>query len=104
MRTIKELLQLILKEGNLGFSTLYDVNFGLCSFIYHLKEIGEITMDEFIAVKKYIRENRPKSGSKHYRKSQAHSEFYWKILTWAPRRNWLIDQIKSLKQWKKTEA
>jgi len=96
MRTTKELLQLILKKGNLDFSTLYDVNFGLCSFIYHLKEIGIITPEEHSAVKKYIKENRPKSGTKHYRKSQANSEFYWEILTWSPRRRWLIDQIKNM--------
>ena len=96
MRTIKELFQLILKRGNQSFATLYDVNYGLCSFIYHLKEIGIITPEEHSAVKKYIKENRPKSGTKHYRKSQANSEFYWEILTWTPRRKWLIDQINSL--------
>lgn len=96
MRTTKELLQLILKEGNQSFTTRYDANFGLCSFIYHLKEIGKITIEEHIAVKKYIKGNRPKSGTIHYRKSRAHSEFYWKIYAWTPRRKWLIDQIKSL--------
>lgn len=101
MRTIKELLQLTVKEGNLDFkkgNIIYPYGFtGLCGFINnHLHRHGIITPYEYQALDNFISTNRPQKNSPHYRSTMEFHAYYWKTHAWIPRKKWLIDQIKSL--------
>jgi hypothetical protein len=101
-RSTKELLQLVLNEGNkrseehwFGYKT-FEQN-GLCGLITSMYGYREILNNyEFNTLRKFISDNRPRSGSKHYSKRCAHSPFYWRIGAWNPRKLWLEDQIKNM--------
>jgi hypothetical protein len=95
MRNLKELLQLILKFGDKEFRQKGWL--GLCAFnrgILHMR--GHITIDEYLIVKDFIGNNRPRKGSPHYSESCKDGIFYWTPGKWAPRKRWLEDQINSL--------
>ena len=101
MKTIKELLQLTLTEGNKSFKTggylpPQFAYYGLCGFVNALKKVSIINAKEFIILDSFIHNNRPQKSSPHYRKTQEYKAYYWKEGLWKPRRKWLIDQIKSL--------
>jgi len=101
MRTIKELLQITLDEGNLNFkkgNENYHHGFtGLCGYVKdHLYLKNIITAYEYQALDNFISTNRPLKKSPHYRSTMEYHAYYWKIGSWTPRKKWLIDQIKSL--------
>jgi hypothetical protein len=106
MRTIKELLQLTLDEGNkLHLTPKGQRKFrftGLCGFvlfyIYH-EDIDLINGKEFDVLYKFIEDNKPKTpiSNKFYGTIDYHIGYYWPSGKWAPRKKWLIDQIKNIK-------
>jgi len=96
-RTLKELLQLTLSQGNKTFKKrvpfLYPFgHLGLCGFVKCLL----INEKELTILIDFIENNRPSPDSPHYCKTRQDSSFYWAPWLWAPRKKWLIDQIKSL--------
>ena len=93
-RSIKELLQLLLDFGNKNF--LKEDSLGLC---YLSKELGFnelITPSEYVKLMEFLLNNRPQPDSPHFDKSKENSDYWWPVGVWAPRKRWLIDQIKSL--------
>lgn len=95
MKTIKELLQITLNEGNLNFTNGFS---GLCGFINnHLRRRDIITGAEYNQLDNFINTNRPQKGSPHYRISQEFHAYFWKEYAWIPRKKWLIDQIKNIR-------
>jgi hypothetical protein len=103
MKTIKELLQLTLKEGNLKFKKgipndeYYSNGYmGLCGFIVHLRTSEIITRGEFNILDEFITNNRPQPDSPHYDNFRKYDGYFWKRGLWEPRKRWLKDQIKSL--------
>jgi len=102
MRTIKELLQLTLEEGNKNFkkgNEIYYYGFtGLCGFVNnHMYRPGIITRYEYEILDNFINTNRPQKNSPHYRSTMEYHAYYWKQYAWIPRKKWLIDQIKNMK-------
>jgi len=94
MKTNKQLLQIILTDGDKNFKN--ESNYGICGFSTSLVRCGEINATECHKIKKYIKTHRPKPGDKHYRPSHKNSPYYWATGAWKPRRKWLKDQIKNM--------
>jgi hypothetical protein len=93
-RPLKELLQLLLDEGNSRFViSNYE---GLCYFIAYLYRLGLFSVEECRILNGFIRENRPGRKSEHFDESMSNWSFYWKIYEWPPRKRWLEDQIKNV--------
>jgi hypothetical protein len=90
-KNIKELLQIVLKNGNIYFT-----GWGLCIFIHQLYYQQKISDGEYKVLYKFIKKNRPKPDSPHYSKINRGSAFYWTMGQWAPRKRWIIDQIKNM--------
>jgi hypothetical protein len=93
-RPIKELLQIVLFEGDKDFKN--DGAYGLCGFSVGLIVTDKITTREYLRIRKYINKNRPKPGDKHYRTSCKKDPYFWRVEAWGPRRKWLKDQINQL--------
>jgi len=92
-RSTKELLQLALDFGDRNF--LKDGMPGLCYLSREMK-YKVITYSEYCDLSEFIHNNRPQKNSPHYCKSKSHSDYWWPVSMWAPRRRWLIDQIKNM--------
>jgi hypothetical protein len=105
MKTIKELLQLTLDEGNkLHLIPKAKRKFcftGLCGFVlfylYH-QDLNLINDKEFNLLYQFIGDNIPKTptSDKFYGTIDYNIGYYWPSGKWAPRKKWLEDQIKSL--------
>jgi hypothetical protein len=93
-RSIKELFQFVLTEGNKDFKN--DGARGLCGFSVGLLGVGKINYLEHRRIKRYIETHRPIPGDIHYRSSCEHNMYYWYRGTWTPRKKWLKDQIKNM--------
>ena len=105
MRTIKELLQITLNEGNLNFEKgvnddllYYNGFIGLCGFVAHLRDLQIITTNELNSLEKFINDNRPKPNSPHYSKKQKLMCYYWKNGQWNPRKKWLMFHINNIQE------
>lgn len=81
MRTIKQLLELMLEHQEL-FGT------GLCRWVLTLHEDNFISTDEYYFFTKYIKDHKPLYTVGIY---------YWKRCEIAPRIKWINTQIKNLK-------
>ena len=120
MRTIKELLQLTLDEGN----KLHKIPkakrkfyfTGLCGFVlfylsddlYHLylsddlyhhdDDLNLINDKEIAVLSTFIEDNKPKTptSNKFYGTIDYNIGYYWEKGKWAPRKKWLETHIKSL--------
>ena len=104
MRTTKQLLKILLKQGNKNFekgnteNDLYIQGYkGLCGFTIELRDRDIITPDECDALLHFIEKNRPTKKSPHYYKDKISlydlQAYYWPIGLWQPRKAWLEDQI-----------
>lgn len=97
MRTIKELLKLVLEK-----SYKYKNFDGICSII-HINTPEVFDGEEFLLAKKYIREKRPKENDpkvhwfygNFYDKSQKGSLYFFKPYKKNIRRAWLKHLIKT---------
>jgi hypothetical protein len=88
MRTIKELLELMLE--NKGLFT-----HGLCKWILLLYFNDEISRKEYLTLMNYIENNRPSIlSSLNCFLSQASSAYYWKEGDIKPRIKWIQKHIK----------
>lgn len=94
MRSIKELLKVVLEE--LKEHPDFDLNDwhsqmigGLCWFVIDLSHINIITYPEQVKLLTYIENNRPKPGQKYYCKAQKRNSFYWPRLELTRRIGWL---------------
>ena len=87
MRSIKELLQIMLDNENL-------FECGLCSWTARLFFSGKITNDEHHFLYYYIRDNRPYKYSSINAYRNRHSVYYWTIGDKQPRINWTKKHIK----------
>jgi hypothetical protein len=103
MKTEKELLQIILTQGNISFKKgnknsdlYYEGYMGLCGFITDLCRLNVIDSVEADILENFINNNRPEPNSPHYNISQGSSPYYWRNGSWRPRKKWLKDMIKSL--------
>ena len=92
MRTIKELLQLLL----IHFETSKQQIAGLCDGCWDLVRDKIIEPEEYRELVRFIRNNRPKWYSIHYCYSQKDRMYWWKIGNRKPRIKWLKSQIKKL--------
>jgi len=101
MRTTKQLLKILLKQGNKNFEKgnpddlLYENGYkGLCGFACNLRDKDIITCNECDTLIHFIEKNRPIEKSPHYyRDPNDHQAYYWPIGLWQPRKAWLEDQI-----------
>ena len=100
-KSLKQLLKLILKHGDLTFEK-GDGNFyrhgfyGLCGFVENLCSNNIISRKEYVVLSKFIHENRPQIDSPHYDFRYATAPYFWRQGVWTPRKLWIIDQINSL--------
>ena len=81
MRTIKQLLELMLEHKALFHA-------GLCIWATNLCTYNLITYDEVILLQKYITANKPENAG---------NLFYWEMGKIAPRIKWINTQIENLK-------
>ncbi len=89
MRTIKELLTIVLKNKKLFEDA------GLCWLIHQLQLEDTINDDEYTLLNDYIHEQL--KGHKEYWYVEDQSEpFYFPIGKWPPRERWLKSKIKKL--------
>ena len=103
MRTTKQLLKLILKQGNLNFekgnpyNDLYENGYkGLCGFTGDLRDRDIITGDEYDILIRFIVHYRPTEQSTHFDPNSHNNAYYWPRGLWKPRKSWLQDHIKSI--------
>jgi hypothetical protein len=87
MRTIKELLQVMLENKDLFFS-------GLCSWATNLVMRCKITDDEYDELLFYIKNNRPSKYSSLSAFLCQDSEHYWSFGKISPRIKWIKKHIK----------
>lgn len=90
MRTIKELLQVML-DNQQYFED------GLCSWVtdlYWESKFKLITHNEVAKIKAYITENRPSKFSSISAFKNRHREYYWEVGNINPRIEWLKKHIK----------
>ena len=88
MRTIKELLQIVLDNKDYFES-------GLCSWVSDVYWSTKLfNKDEFFKLKIYIRENRPSMFSSINTFIHRNSSFYWNPTDINPRIKWLKKHIK----------
>jgi len=86
MRTIKELLELMLEIRNRR------MRFGLCVVASDLYNMMVITKIEYLRLQKYIDDNRPKNLYNWF--GLHHTSFYWKPGDRKPRIKWIKKHIK----------
>jgi hypothetical protein len=90
-RTLKELFILMKNEKSLSH------HYGICNVVNQLYwHHNLINKREHVKLHQYIRHNRPKKNSIHYRSTRKNTNYYWKIGAWTPRLAWINDQIKLL--------
>lgn len=87
MRTIKELLELLL-ENKIFFRV------GLCGWVDNLHWNGKINFEECILLNKHIKHNRPSMFSSWDAFQHSNSCFYWKAGDIKPRIKWIKKHIK----------
>ena len=87
MRTIKELLQIMLDRQDLFPA-------GLCSWAINMHHFDIITYEERIALMSYIRANRPSKYSSISAFIHKDSLFYWSYNDISPRIKWIKKHIK----------
>lgn len=89
MRTIKELLQLMLDNQDKFES-------GLCSWRQNLRWFDEayLTNDENELLCNYIKQNRPSKWSSMQAFLHSDDEYYWKYGDIKPRIKWIKEHIK----------
>jgi hypothetical protein len=91
MRTIKELLQLMLDHQEY-FDT------GLCLWTTRMYQNGLFTSEERNCVRDYIRNNRPTDkwtyDALFYQKKPERSTYYWTVFEIGPRKRWLKRHIR----------
>lgn len=87
MRTIKELLQIMLDRQDL-FSA------GLCNWVNRMYYCDIITYEERIALHGYIRENRPSKYSSINSFIHRNFLYYWSYDDISPRIKWIKEHIK----------
>lgn len=80
MRTIKELLQLMLDNQDMFPD-------GLCWWASALYNAQYISSEEYTALKKYILENKP---------DHVDTRYWWRACDIEPRIAWIEEQIKKL--------
>lgn len=86
MRTIKELLQLMLDNKE-----LFDV--GLCFWVDSLETVQLINEEEYDELHHYIRRNRPSMFSSLDAFKHRNTAFYWERDDIKPRIKWLKKHI-----------
>ncbi len=86
MRTIKELLQVML--DNQPYTA------GLCHWISRLAQLDIITTEEFWELSYYIRLNRPSRYSSLKAYKNRHKSYYWPQYDLEPRIKWIKKHIK----------
>lgn len=79
MRTIKELLQLMIENKDMFFD-------GLCCYIDNLYLSHIIDFDEYKSLYNFIRENRPNQDK----------DYSWPVGKIEPRLKWINEQINQL--------
>ena len=89
MRTIKELLQLMLDNQEHFVS-------GLCSWAFYLCRHGKINNLELMLLDRYIKTNKPSKWSSFdaFSNSLKKSDWYWKYGNIKPRVEWINKHIK----------
>ena len=89
MRSIKELLELMLQHQDL-------FNSGMCNWTgrMYCHGIELISYDEYKILKRYINKNRPHRYSSLVAYRQRHSGFYWEEGNIHPRIKWIKKHIK----------
>ena len=87
MRTIKELLQVML--DNKG-----EFECGLCNWVTKIFHKGKIDIDEYDLLTCYIEENRPSKWSSLSAYLSRNSCYYWKKGDIKPRLKWIKKHIK----------
>jgi hypothetical protein len=85
MRTIKELLELMLKNRT------NRLRFGLCVVASDLYKMMVITKEEYLRLQKYIDENQPRNLYNWF--GLRYTQFYWKPGDRKPRIKWLKKHI-----------
>jgi hypothetical protein len=92
MRTKHELL--ILLQDKLWIISRKEYSpKGLCGLVSELRWDNEISLEEYLTLKIYIRENRPKAFSSFAALINFNSPFYWPEGWKYPRRRWLNKHI-----------
>ena len=89
MRTIKELLQVMLDNQQLFEE-------GLCKWIIRLFHNKLITATEFCHLTFYVRGNRPSKFSSIDAWQHRDAQYYWKFGDIKPRIKWIKQHIKKL--------
>ncbi len=87
MRSIKELLEIMLENKSYFFS-------GLCDLVHDLRYCGDITQEERILLINYIKYNRPSKWSSLSAFKNRSSGYYWKRKDIKPRIKWIKKHIK----------
>ena len=87
MRTIKELLEIMLENKDM-------FPYGLCVWSQRLYNRDVISYNEYLSLKKYINENRPKWYSSFDALSHCFSVYYWEPGDIKPRIKWIQKHIK----------
>lgn len=89
MRSVKELLELMLERQD-KFSS------GLCNLVFSLLVDEEITRKEYYLIRHYIQDNKPSIFSSLSAFKSIGSGNYWKRGDIAPRIKWIKKQIEKL--------
>jgi len=87
MRTIKELLKVLLEHKNKDYS-------GLCDMVTHLYNHSHITQDEYYKLLRYIGDNRPSKYSSIGAFINRNNPFYWPKYATRYRIRWIKKHIK----------
>lgn len=87
MRTIKQLLQLMLDNKHL-------FKYGLCAWSRRIGDKNIISDDEDVLLIRYIEKNRPSKFSSIEAYKSKDSVFYWEKENITPRIKWIKKHIK----------
>lgn len=90
MRTIKELLELML-DNQSSFTT------GLCNWVHSLRYLDKMSFEECRLLSKYVRENRPSKFSSIDAWNRRNSGYYWLYGDINPRIKWIKKHINKNK-------
>lgn len=95
MKTIKELLQIVLDDGNKNFirgDPYYPHGYyGLCGFVRILNEKKIINDKDHEILQDFIENNDPRDTITRMQKG-----FFWPAGQWSPRKRWIKNKIKEL--------
>lgn len=87
MRSIKELLELMLKNEQGYFR-------GLCNWVHNLYLSKIINLEEKFLLIRYIGNNRPSKWSSFSAFKSRNTHFYWEYKNIKPRIKWIKKHIK----------